>query len=52
MGLSSNDGFATAMPIAAVPEIQGRPLPRVRSLQGAIAAKAAQWHDVVKIGTT
>jgi acetolactate synthase I/II/III large subunit len=48
MGQSSNDGFPTAMHIAAVPQIQGRLPPRVRSLQEAIAAKAAQWHDVVK----
>src|ERR1700694_2541273 len=52
MGQSSNDTFPTAMHIAAVLEIDGRLLPRVRSLQEAIAAKAKQWHDVVKIGRT
>ena len=52
MGQSSNDTFPTAMHIAAVIEIQNRLLPKVRSLQQAIAAKAAQWHDVVKIGRT
>ena len=51
MGTSSDDGFSTAMPIAPVLEIEGH-LPRVRSQQEAIAAKAAQWHVMVKIGTT
>jgi fumarate hydratase class II len=52
MGQSSNDTFPTAMHIAAVLEIQTRLLPRVRSLQNAIATKAKQWNDVVKIGRT
>jgi fumarate hydratase, class II len=52
MGQSSNDSFPTAMYIAALLEIQNRLLPKVRSLQQAVAAKAAQWHDVVKIGRT
>jgi fumarate hydratase, class II len=52
MGQSSNDSFPTAMYIAAVLEIQDRLLPKVGSLQQAIAAKADQWHDVVKIGRT
>ena len=52
MGQSSNDSFPTAMHIAAVLEIQEHLLPKVRSLQQAIAAKAEQWHDVVKIGRT
>jgi fumarate hydratase class II len=52
MGQSSNDSFPTAMHIAAVLEIQEQLLPKVRSLQQAIAAKAEQWHDVVKIGRT
>jgi fumarate hydratase, class II len=52
MGQSSNDTFPTAMHIAAVLEIHDRLLPRVRSLQQAITAKARQWKDVVKIGRT
>jgi fumarate hydratase class II len=52
MGQSSNDSFPTAMHIAAVLEVQDRLLPKVGSLQHAIAAKADQWHDVVKIGRT
>jgi fumarate hydratase, class II len=52
MGQSSNDSFPTAMHIAAVLEIQDRLLPKVGALRQAIAAKAEQWHDVVKIGRT
>ena len=52
MGQSSNDTFPTAMHIAAVLEISERLLPRVRSLQHAIATTGAQWNDVVKIGRT
>src|SRR6202008_1258724 len=52
MGQSSKDSFPAAMHIAAVLEIEEHLLPRVRSLQQAIAAKAAQWNDVVKIGRT
>jgi fumarate hydratase class II len=52
MGQSSNDTFPTAMHIAAVLEITGRPLPSVRALHGAIAAKVSEWADVVKIGRT
>jgi fumarate hydratase, class II len=52
VGQSSNDSFPTAMHIAAVLEIQDRLLPKVVALQQAIAAKADQWHDVVKIGRT
>ena len=52
MGQSSNDTFPTAMHIAAVLEISERLLPRVRSLQQAIATTGARWNDVVKIGRT
>jgi hypothetical protein len=52
MGQSSNDTFPTAVNIAAVSEIQDRLLPRVHSLQQAIAGKAQQWDGVVKIGRT
>jgi fumarate hydratase, class II len=52
MGQSSNDTFPTAMHIAAVLEIQTRLLPRVRSLQQAIATTGQRWNDVVKIGRT
>jgi fumarate hydratase class II len=52
MGQSSNDTFPTAMHIAAVLEITRRLLPSVQALHGAIAAKASEWVDVVKIGRT
>ncbi|MER8071760.1 class II fumarate hydratase [Streptomyces sp. NPDC094034] len=52
MGQSSNDTFPTAMHIAAVQEINGHLLPRVRQLQEAIAAKSRAWSDIVKIGRT
>ncbi|WP_419730896.1 class II fumarate hydratase [Lichenicola sp.] len=52
MGQSSNDTFPTAMHVAAVEEIDGRLLPKLDALAGAIEAKAAAWMDVVKIGRT
>jgi fumarate hydratase, class II len=52
MGQSSNDTFPTAMHVAAVQVIHERLLPPVEALRDAIAAKARQWQDVVKIGRT
>jgi fumarate hydratase class II len=52
MSQSSNDTFPAAMHIAAVGEIEERLLPRVGALADSIAAKAALWRDVVKIGRT
>jgi fumarate hydratase, class II len=52
MGQSSNDTFPTAMHIAAVRAVQESLLPSVEALEQAIADKAAQWADVVKIGRT
>jgi len=52
MGQSSNDTFPTAMHIAAVAELDEHLLPRAWALQRAVAAKAEQWTDVVKIGRT
>jgi fumarate hydratase, class II len=49
---SSNDTFPTAMHIAAVLEFEDRLIPAVRSLREAIATKAREWVDVVKIGRT
>ncbi|HEX7970285.1 MAG TPA: class II fumarate hydratase [Stellaceae bacterium] len=51
-GQSSNDSFPTAMHIAAVKEIQHRLLPALRHLRGALAAKAREFADIVKIGRT
>jgi fumarate hydratase class II len=52
MGQSSNDTFPTAMHIAAVTEIADHLLPHMRDLRKAVADKADEWHDVVKIGRT
>jgi fumarate hydratase class II len=52
MGQSSNDTFPSAMHIAAVQAVRGHLLPSVQALQQAVADKAAQWADVVKIGRT
>jgi fumarate hydratase, class II len=52
MGQSSNDTFPTAMHVAAVHEISEHLIPSAQALQEAIAAKAAEWVDVVKIGRT
>jgi fumarate hydratase, class II len=52
MSQSSNDVFPTAMHIAAVTLLEKELLPRVRALRDALAAKAAEFADIVKIGRT
>jgi fumarate hydratase, class II len=52
MSQSSNDSFPSAMNIAAAVNVKQRLIPAVTALRDAIAAKAAQWKDVVKIGRT
>src|SRR5216683_2151444 len=52
MSQSSNDSFPTAMYIAAAVNVTGRLLPAVTALRDAIAAKAEEWQDIVKIGRT
>jgi len=52
MSQSSNDTFPTAMHIAAAEEISHRLLPSVRALRDALAVKAAEFDDIVKIGRT
>ncbi|MDD6337634.1 MAG: class II fumarate hydratase [Lentisphaeria bacterium] len=49
---SSNDTFPAAMYIAAACAITGTLLPAVRTLRDALAAKEAEFADVVKIGRT
>ncbi len=49
---SSNDNFPTAMHIAAALGLKQRLLPSVKALREAIAAKAAEWMDIIKIGRT
>ena len=52
MSQSSNDSFPSAMYIAAAMNVTGRLIPAVTSLRDAIATKAEQWKDIVKIGRT
>jgi fumarate hydratase class II len=51
-GQSSNDSFPTAMHIAAAEEIHGRLLPALHHLHAALARKANEFADIIKIGRT
>jgi fumarate hydratase class II len=52
MSQSSNDNFPSATCIAVAVQVKQRLLPAVLALHDAIAAKAAEWQDIVKIGRT
>jgi fumarate hydratase class II len=52
MAQSSNDTFPSVMYIAAAVNVKERLVPAVKALRDAIAAKAEQWKDIVKIGRT
>jgi len=52
MAQSSNDSFPSAMNIAAAVNVKQRLVPAVKQLRDAIAAKAEEWDDIVKIGRT
>ncbi|HEX6844493.1 MAG TPA: class II fumarate hydratase [Actinomycetota bacterium] len=52
MSQSSNDTFPTAMHVAGAMVIVDRLLPRVRELREALAARAAEFEGIVKIGRT
>src|SRR5215471_1911557 len=52
MSQSSNDTFPTAMHIAAAEEAVHELVPSVRRLRDALAAKAQEFVDIVKIGRT
>jgi fumarate hydratase class II len=52
MSQSSNDSFPSAMHIAAALHVKQRLIPAVTQLRDAIAAKAVEWSDIVKIGRT
>jgi len=52
MSQSSNDSFPTAMYVAAAVGVKQRLIPAVQALKDAIAAKAVEWADIVKIGRT
>ena len=52
MSQSSNDSFPSAMNIAAAVNVKQRLIPAVTKLHDAIASKAKEWDDIVKIGRT
>jgi fumarate hydratase class II len=52
MAQSSNDSFPSAMNIAAAVSVKQRLVPALKALSDAIAAKAEEWNDIVKIGRT
>jgi fumarate hydratase class II len=51
-GQSSNDVIPTAMHVAALDGIEHSLIPALTELQKALAAKAKEFHDVLKIGRT
>jgi len=52
LGQSSNDVIPTALHLAAAEELNNRLLPALAGLQQALAAKAAEFDDIIKIGRT
>jgi fumarate hydratase class II len=52
MAQSSNDSFPSAMYIATATNAKQRLIPAVKQLHDAIAGKAEEWKDIVKIGRT
>jgi fumarate hydratase, class II len=52
MSQSSNDTFPAAMHIAAAERVKHALIPAIQSVHDAIATKAKEFNDVVKIGRT
>jgi fumarate hydratase, class II len=52
MSQSSNDTFPTAMHIAAAERVQRALIPAIQMVRDAIAAKAKEFSEIVKIGRT
>jgi fumarate hydratase class II len=52
MSQSSNDNFPSAMYIACAVAVKQKLLPALDALCDAIAAKAHEWRDILKIGRT
>lgn len=52
MSQSSNDTFPTAMNIAAAIAVKERLIPKVTKLRNALADKAKEWQEIIKIGRT
>ena len=52
MSQSTNDGFPTAMYIAAALAIHTRLLPSLKFLRDGLHKKSIEWNDIVKVGRT
>src|SRR5256714_1504808 len=52
MSQSSSDTFPAAMHIAAAERVKNALIPAIKTVSNAIAAKAREFNDVVKIGRT
>jgi fumarate hydratase class II len=52
MAQSTNDSFPSAMHIATAVNTKQRLMPAVEALRDAIAARAREWQDIIKIGRT
>jgi fumarate hydratase class II len=52
MSQSSNDSFPSAMNMAAAVSVKQRLIPSVKALYDAVARKAGEWQDIVKVGRT
>jgi fumarate hydratase, class II len=52
MGQSSNDVFPSAVHLAALDQVTHELLPALKQLEESFAAKATEFHDIVKSGRT
>ncbi|MDQ6622556.1 MAG: class II fumarate hydratase [Verrucomicrobiota bacterium] len=52
MGQSSNDVIPSAIHVSAAEQLQNALLPALEKLQQALAAKAEEFNDIIKIGRT
>jgi len=52
MGQSSNDVFPSAVHLAALDQASNDLLPALEALEASLAAKALEFHDIVKSGRT
>ncbi len=52
MGQSSNDVIPSAIHISAAEQLKQCLIPSLEKLESALAAKATEFHDVIKIGRT
>lgn len=52
LGQSSNDSFPAVMHIAAAEVVTSRLLPALEVLRASLAARAAEWAGIIKLGRT